>query len=98
MKHIYEMVDYTNEETYYNIGLYETIEEAVRDAIEGDNPIGEQEDYMFIEIRRREIGVPNWSGTGKVVVTIEWKQEYKEESEEWIWTKPEVKYMEGSKE
>jgi hypothetical protein len=82
---IFELVDTTDEETYYTMGLFETAEEAIRLASrEGScppcNEIGE--DYVTMEIRKRRVGKIRWSETGQVVATVRWVRKYSDEDED----------------
>lgn len=84
---LFEAADATNEEAYYTLGIWSTLEEAVT-AISGCcDPCqlgsdGEHEEYCYVEIREREMG---WSGLGKVVWKITWRAKYTEESDEYTW-------------
>lgn len=87
---IFELVDCTNDETYYPIGLYLDLAEAIRDATHGDSPPSDDaEDYAELEIRERTIGFCGWGNNGKKVATIKWRQELDEE-DDWAWQRPEV--------
>ncbi len=72
---VFEVVDVTNEETYYTMGIWRTFEAAMH-ALDGcgDDAPGEDfdEDSRVIEVREREIGALDWSGVGRVVATVQW--------------------------
>jgi hypothetical protein len=81
------MVDATNEENYFTLGLFETLAEAV-DAVEkcaepsdfGSD--GQHDDLFIVEIRERRIG---WCGNGKAVYFQQWEQKYNEETDDYEW-------------
>lgn len=83
---IFELVDVTDEETYYTMGLFETAEEAIRQASTSENntpPCNEiGEDYVTMEVRKRTIGKLQWSETGEVVATVRWVRKYSDEDED----------------
>ena len=84
---IYEVVDATNNETYYPLALYLILDEAIS-SIENITPDewnsdGYIDDYTKIEVRERSLG---WrSEVGDVVFILEWNKVYNEETDvnEW---------------
>lgn len=85
---IFEIVDATNEEAYYPLGISLSLDHAIKE-IQVDDPsdIGcdEADDYdghRIVEIRRREAG---WSGRGECVFRSEWTNHYDEEKDEYFW-------------
>ena len=83
---IFELVDVTDEETYFTMGLFQSAEEAIRQATmpEGGTPpcneIGE--DYVAMEVRKRKVGKLRWSETGDIVATVRWVRKYADEDED----------------
>ena len=80
---IYEAVDATSDEQYIPLGLWLSLEEALKN-FEGDKPA---QDYdgdgsCVVEIREREIG---WSEHGKLLATISWIERYDEALDEMVW-------------
>lgn len=72
---VFEVVDSSNEEQYYTIGIWPTLAGALAalDAC-GDTPPGEDldEDCRSVEVRERRLGVMDWSGLGSIVAKISW--------------------------
>lgn len=84
---IYEVVDYTNDEMYYTLGLFLSLEQAmeyIEEAEEPDRTISEfvYDHYEEIQILKRKIG---WSQHGKPVKTIRREEKYNEEEDEYYW-------------
>ena len=84
---VFEAVDATSDEQYFTVGIWPTLKGAL-DVMEecGDEPPGEDMDdeSRIIEVRERKLGVIDWSGTGKLVATLEWVKSYAEDSfNEW---------------
>lgn len=86
-KHIYEAVDATNDEMYYPVGLWESLDDALT-ALDGKGPEDlddfDQSQYgsFTIEIRRRKIG---YCGAGHAVRSISWRWSDPESDDiEWI--------------
>ena len=87
---IFELVDVTNDETYYTLGLYLTSDEAITDATSGDDPPTECEDYARLEVRERTLGFTGYGNDGQRVAEIVWSEYLDEEEDEWKWHKPVV--------
>ncbi len=86
---IYEAVDSTSDELYFPIGIWLSLEEAVaafdtEDAEEIPDESGHREDSLIVDIRERDVG---FSGFGRSVKKIEWSGAYKEDSDEYVWSK-----------
>jgi len=86
---IFEAVDRTDEDMYFTVGLWPTLEEAIRAFDNCNNPDEfsddvDHEEYCLIEIRERKIG---WSDTGIERAKLEWMREYDEENDEYIWAR-----------
>lgn len=91
---VYEIVDVTDEETYYTIGLWSTLEDAkaicrlFANDPDGLNKSGGN-DYCRIVIRHRPVG--QYSEEGTDVAEFVWCTAYDEEQDDWAWTMQEVK-------
>ena len=86
MEKIYEIIDSTLDEMYYTIGLFLSLDEAIKKVEEsGISMFGNVcEDYAICHIKEREIGELSWSDVGKDVYECEWKCNYEDDSEdEW---------------
>jgi len=81
MKSIFELVDATDDETNYPIGLYLSKDEAVKAATSWSVPSSETDDYSRIEVRERALGFSGWGNSGKTVAIIEWTMDI--ETEQW---------------
>ncbi|MCK5343105.1 MAG: hypothetical protein KAR20_06860 [Candidatus Heimdallarchaeota archaeon] len=86
---IFEAVDRTDEDMYFTVGLWPTLEEAIK-AFDNSNDPDEfsndvcHEEYCLIEIRERKIG---WSDTGIERAKLEWTSSYNEEDGGYIWAR-----------
>lgn len=84
---VFELVDCTNDETYFPMGLFLSLEEAleqVRDRCEP--PTDDPEEFVRMEVRERQIGKFRWWDNGKTVAKIQWVQDYIEIKDEWYGT------------
>jgi hypothetical protein len=96
MNKIYEIVDNTDDEIYYPLGLFPTFELA-RSSIEQadpEQPISEyasDSDYEEISIFEREFG---WTEHGRKVYKIERERVYDDKEDDFFWkvTKTETLY------
>jgi hypothetical protein len=83
---IYELVDATNDEMYYPLAIYLTMEDALKNARTPPdvwNSDGYIDDYAKLEIRERPVG---WSAEMiEVKFIIEWENLYDEEIDENRW-------------
>jgi len=82
---IFEMVDATNDEAYYTMGLFATLEEAIKYATDSRHgePLTEiNDDLVVFEIKERLTGFTGWSVTGKLRATVTWKKKYSEEDDD----------------
>jgi hypothetical protein len=91
-KFVYEVVDATDDERYYPLGIFLSQKEAVR-AVQSLSRTDKAISWIVdesdnncerIEIRKREIG---WSEHGVTVQTIERSEYYDEENDEYKWKK-----------
>lgn len=84
---IYELVDATDDEQYYTLGVFTTREGAFAAGTAGDSPptMQEVEDCCILEIRKRPLDslVP---GPISPELTIEWSQTYNEDTDEDEWS------------
>lgn len=91
MKYIYEIVDNTDPETYYPIGVFNDLKKAKNEILSLSAPL--YNDFCFAvcnyEIRMREINVVSWSDKGVTVAKYNIIQHYNEESG-YFWTVEEV--------
>ena len=87
MAKVYEIIDRSNEEMYFTIGLFATLEAAIAEVEkQGVSIIDELgDDEASVEIAEREIGKAEWSGTGKVVWSRRWVRDWDEEDEDLEW-------------
>lgn len=87
---VFEAVDSSNEETYWTLGIWLTLQEALA-ALSVDNPedVGcneadEYDEHRTIEVRERKIG---WCGSGKRVAKVEWIATWDEPADEYKWAR-----------
>ena len=87
IKHIFEAVDATNDEMYYPIGAWETLEDALA-ALDGKDPsdlddFDQSQDGSFtVEIRKRKIG---YCDHGHAVHSINWRwKDIEADDIEWV--------------
>lgn len=86
---VFEARDTTNDEPYYQHGIWLSLEDALRDIRSCEEPsdVGDgfemHEDYARIEIYEISVGWPQ--GINRSVATIEWSENYDIESDEYIW-------------
>lgn len=79
--YIYELIDSTDDEMYFTIGLFESQEDAVNEGRAGDYPpVDSPVEVVNLEVRKRVIGKAAWGYTGKVVAEIDWQED---EDGEW---------------
>ena len=88
---VFELVDCTDEETYYTMGIFLTLQDALDQVKDCDQPPTDAaEDFARLEVRERKIGKLNWSGTGEKVAEVTWVHDYIESRDEWVWHKPSI--------
>lgn len=85
MSYAYELVDVSDEEQYFTLGIWTDEKEArnalADGAIPEDYPLTMNDTgYVKLELRRREIG---WSESGFVVGVREWVEQH--EADECTW-------------
>jgi len=84
---VFEVVDYTDDEKYYTLGIFKTIEQAeheIETNLQDDCAFSEfcYGEYEEIQILKRKIG---WSQHGKPVKTIKRKEFYDEDNDKFYW-------------
>jgi len=87
MDTVYEIVDYTDDEKYFTLGIFETAEQALDEidkAERRDSPISEfcDGEYEEIQVLKRKIG---WSQHGTTIKTIKRQEFYDEDKDEYYW-------------
>ena len=86
METIFEVIDRTDDEMYYPLGIFLTLEAAKKEIIDypKDERISEfsQEEFEEIAIIERKIG---WSGNGETVFTLERNEYYSDDDDEFYW-------------
>jgi hypothetical protein len=87
---VFEVVDSSNEETYWTLGIWLSLQEALA-ALDVENPedVGcneadEYDEHRTIEVRERKFG---WGGSGKPVAQVEWKATWDEPAGECKWAR-----------
>ena len=87
---IFELVDASNEEAYYTIGVFLSLEDAIKGVASESEPWtlaqegAEWGDSAKLEIRKREVGKLAWSETGEVVWSKTWVCQYDDEEPTWM--------------
>lgn len=84
---VFEVVDATDEDQYFTIGVFRSLKEAIEeiasfDSPESINPNGCYEEVIRIEVRERKIGWDDWP---KPVHVATWVQHYDEAKDEYRW-------------
>lgn len=93
MTSIFEAVDTTSTETYYTLGVWRTLEDALAAFADCQDPGDlagsgeyEYEGTCTVEIRERPFG---WYGPGQPRATLRWESLYDEASDEFKWRRTE---------
>lgn len=84
---VFEVVDYTNDEMYYPLGIFPTLTSAseyIEDAEKKDRPVSpwQDEENETIVIMKRKFG---WSENGVRILEINREEYYNEETDEYLW-------------
>lgn len=84
---IFEVVDHTDDEVYYVLGIFQTLTDAIEALDKCNDPkklvsLGTLEDYFRVEIFERELG---FRPDKKTVCIREWKEVYDEALDEYTW-------------
>ena len=88
---VFELVDCTDDENYFPMGLFISLEDAlaqVRDL--NEPPTDDPEEFVRMEVRKRQMGKLRLWDNGKTVATIKWTQDYIESRGDWVWRKPSI--------
>ena len=94
---VFEVVDATDEENYFTLGVFLSLADAMREVESCDEPDdlggdhGDHEEYCVVEIRERKIG---WGGIGREVAKYEWTSKYDEDKDEYGWIRTQNKNIE----
>lgn len=95
MKSIFEAVDKTEDEIYFTIGLWPSLEDAIKFLEKHQDPTEfldqDHDEFCLVEIRERAMG---FSGVGEKIATIEWEHTYIEEEDEYQWRRKPAEIME----
>ena len=94
---VFEAIDSTDDEIYYPIGIYASLDDAISELTKGEGEEGftppggdgawDKEDIASVAIYERKIG---GYGKGKKVWSRTWTQDYSEDLDEYPWT-PDLK-------
>ena len=88
---VFELVDCTNDETYFPMGLFLSLEDALAQVKDRKKPpTDDPEEFVRMEVRERQIGKLRWWDNGNTVATIQWIQDYIETKDEWVWHTPTI--------
>jgi hypothetical protein len=88
---IFEIIDVSSEESYFTIGVFSSLEEAVAAIEAKDEPWQLCENAMFdgesasMEIRRKELNVLDPLNNGEVVWSRNWVNKYNEDEDDNLW-------------
>lgn len=80
---IYEIRDETDDDRYYSLGLFETLDAAKQEIIEtpSDRRISDtDDDYEKICVYERKLG---WDGSGKLVLSVIREKDMESDDDEW---------------
>ena len=82
-KSVYEVVDYTNDETYYPLGIFPTFEEALSETKSSEKPYRpisfyDPEEFEIIKIMKRKFG---FSENGVCVYELQRNETIEEEND-----------------
>lgn len=83
---VYEVLDSTNDETFYVLGLFKTAEEAIseikKEALKNQAISEYQEEFETISVHKRKFG---WGDSDKIVFSIHRERVIDEVADEWVW-------------
>ena len=86
MESIFEAVDNTEDEMYFTIGVWPSLEDAIKFLENHEDPTDfldqNHDEFCMVEIRERAMG---FSGVGEKRATIEWEHTHIEEEDEYQW-------------
>lgn len=90
MNSIYELIDVTDDDTWYTLGWWPSLEASLAALAEQKQPQdiagspNQDEDYCRLQIHKRPSGWGCWSDS-KAVYSIEFTQRYDEDRDEYVW-------------
>jgi len=90
-EHIFEIADVSDEECFFTIGVFLSLEDAVAAIEAKEEPWTLCEAAMFdgesasMEIRKKKLGILDPLNNGDVVWSRKWVNQYEEESDENKW-------------
>lgn len=96
-RYVYEVVDQTDEEYYYPLGIFLTLKEAkdaiYKAALLQTKPISEYvtDVLEIINIKKRKLG---WGGYGDTVYTLQREPRYDEKRDDYFWEIIDVQIIE----
>ncbi len=84
---VFEVVDYTNDEMYYPLGIFPTLTSAteyIEEAEQKDRPVSpwQDEEFETLVIVRRKFG---WTENGTRILEINREEYYDEETDKYLW-------------
>lgn len=82
MEHIFEVVDSTDDERYYALGIFLTAQDAMS-VLDGDEPPSNDDDpeAVTLEVRRRAVGFHPHEHT--VIASRTWVRNYDDDKPDW---------------
>jgi hypothetical protein len=82
---VFELVDATSDEMYYPLGMYLSLEDAIKATdVKKDEPLTSNDEFERVEVRKREIGFHGWRYES-IVFTLERESYYDECDDEYYW-------------
>lgn len=87
MDKVYEIVDYTDEDRYYPLGVFASMGDVIEalEKVESEyRPISpwQDEEFETIVVREREMG---WSDNGREVMRIDRGDYFNEDNNQYLW-------------
>lgn len=79
---VYELIDESDDESYYTMGLFASLAEAI-EAADPDAVEDRDMDFITLAVRERTLGYGGWSRRGKCVWRAIWERDYDFDSREW---------------
>lgn len=95
---VFEAVDATNEETYWTLGMFATLEDAIEQLTKctpDDLPSERDFDDECCRVEVYEHKVGQWGGHGRKVYEHVWNVKWNEETDEmeWVFVSPNVPHQ-----
>ena len=82
MNKIYELIDQTDDEIHYTMGLYLTLADAFDAAKDKDSPLEINNDGVEFHIYERKVGETSWGDIGTLKATVNWTFEPNDDDED----------------